>query len=271
MVEHGRTRGRAQVGPVGPVGRGERPLELVDRLGAGVRSGTGVAQRRDHIGDPRPRIGLDELRHAPAGRALVAEPGRIRPRSDRGPDAVGAVVDLEVQPVEGPGAAVLEQAHGGLDDIAVVGRRRLALEPSLLEGDVAGAERRHVLGADADLRVVEAVRPVLGVAGVEEDLERVLDPRVGAAHVGRGVGHLREDVQRVGAPERPDERRRAAGALNGDVGRDGVRERPDAVDLAVDRRWHRRRDRLRVRERLDEGERPHRALLVPADGGGCRR
>ena len=78
-------------------------------------------------------------------------------------------------------------------------------EPVGLECLVAGAERRDVVGVDADLGVVEAVRAVLDVARVDVDLDGILDPRVGAGVVENRVGDLGEHVQRVVLPERPND------------------------------------------------------------------
>src|SRR5690606_30839078 len=61
-----------------------------------------------------------QLADAPVCGRLVPEPCGIGPVADRRASAVGRVVDLEVEPMERPGAAVLEKADGSLDHVASV-------------------------------------------------------------------------------------------------------------------------------------------------------
>src|SRR5512138_236890 len=123
-------------------------------------------------------VGFEQPADAPVRGAQVTSVGRVGPIAYADPRAVGGVVDLEVETMEGPCAAFIEQADGGLDDVAVVDHLGCAHQPGLLGNRVASTERDYVLVVDPDLGIVGPVGAVLEVAGVDVDLHRVFLPRV---------------------------------------------------------------------------------------------
>ncbi|CAH0246159.1 hypothetical protein SRABI128_02797 [Microbacterium sp. Bi128] len=161
-------------------------------------------------------------------------------------------------------ARLTGQIDRDLDAVSRVGATRRARQhPRLLGGGVARAEGEHVVGRDADLRIVRTVAARLAVPEVEEELDAVLLPRVAPRQIDHGVGHVEQGVQRVALPERAHLGARALrGSLDRATGRRDRRVGVGGIHLPVHRR-RRELGHLQERQRLEEGESPGRSRGVP--------
>src|SRR5438093_2697197 len=166
---------------------------------------------------------MHQLQNAEAGRVPEGFARGIVPGHDAAAGAVSepVVVHLEVEADQGPlpGLDRVER-DGQLHVVAAGHHPRGARDPG---GGRRAAEAPRVLEVDSELPVVRLVLARLAVVLVQEDLHRVLLPGVDAGLAEQRVGHVGEDVELPGVPERLHARGGAARAkhpgVRGDLGR----------------------------------------------------